>query len=317
MRIWRKQKNRRVGRGQVLDVKLRSSKLRAARMRMVALGLGSFFALVLGMCLCFWLYNFLRETIKNNPAFNLTEIDVQTDGVLSPGQLQRWSGVKKGQSLLGLDLDDIRRKLEMVPLVESVVLERVPPNLLRMRVVERVPVAQINLPQRAADGGIEFKTCHVDGKGFVFIPPTAIQRSRPASPESLPTITGVHPADVQPGRRVESPQFQAALELLEAFDRSHMAGISELKRIDISAPGILSATVQPECVITFGVRNHEMQLARWRQIYDAARNMGKALATVDLAVSNNVPITLSDAGAASLPAPKPNPKHPQSRRKHV
>ena len=47
----RKPKNRRLGREQVLDVKLRSSQVRAARMRMFALSLGGVFAAVFGLYL--------------------------------------------------------------------------------------------------------------------------------------------------------------------------------------------------------------------------------------------------------------------------
>ena len=44
----RKPKNRRLGREYVLDVKLRSSQVRAARLRLAALALGVVFATVLG-----------------------------------------------------------------------------------------------------------------------------------------------------------------------------------------------------------------------------------------------------------------------------
>ena len=44
----RKAKNRRLGREQVLDVKLRSSQVRAARRRMTAVSLGTIFAAVFG-----------------------------------------------------------------------------------------------------------------------------------------------------------------------------------------------------------------------------------------------------------------------------
>ena len=47
----RKPKNRRLGRDQVLEVKLRSSQVRAARMRFAALGFGALFATVFGLYL--------------------------------------------------------------------------------------------------------------------------------------------------------------------------------------------------------------------------------------------------------------------------
>ena len=38
------------------------------------------------------------------PTFAIQRIDVQTDGVIAPDQLRRWSGVKPGENLIALDL---------------------------------------------------------------------------------------------------------------------------------------------------------------------------------------------------------------------
>ena len=121
--MWRKRKpkNRRLGREQVLDVKLRSSQVRAARTRVTALSLGAVFATVFGLYLLYrggdWALNRL---VYENKAFAIQEIDVQTDGVIAVDQLRRWAGVKPEENLLALDLARVKRDLELVPLVQSV-----------------------------------------------------------------------------------------------------------------------------------------------------------------------------------------------------
>src|ERR1035441_6177374 len=66
----RKPKNRRLGREQALDVKLRSSQVRAARTRMGAISLGAVFATVFGAYLLYraggWV---LRRGVYENKAF--------------------------------------------------------------------------------------------------------------------------------------------------------------------------------------------------------------------------------------------------------
>ena len=75
--MWSKRasKNRRLGREYVLDVKLRSSKVRAARLRMVAIMLGTVFALVSGLYAAWrgseWALNAL---LYENNAFSIQEI---------------------------------------------------------------------------------------------------------------------------------------------------------------------------------------------------------------------------------------------------
>ena len=72
---------------------------------------------------------------------------MQTDGVISVDQLRRWAGVKPEENLLALDLARVKRDLEMVPLVQSVSVERILPRTLRIRITEREPIAQVNVPR--------------------------------------------------------------------------------------------------------------------------------------------------------------------------
>src|SRR5580692_6029024 len=66
----------------------------------------------------------------------------------------RWTGVKEGANLIGLDLASVKRNLELVSVIDSVSVERVLPHTLRVRVTERQPIAQVNVPQADSAGGI-------------------------------------------------------------------------------------------------------------------------------------------------------------------
>ena len=136
------------------------------------------------------------------------------------------------------------------------------------------------------------------------------------SGDQLPVITGLNAYQLQPGRRVESPQVQAALQLIVAFDRSPMAGLVDLRRIDVSSPEVVVVTTGQGSEITFGLDDLEQQLRRWREIYDLGQRMNKAIATLDLAVTNNIPARWMEASA--VPAGLPGQKDPSPvRRKNV
>ena len=51
--------------------------------------------------------------------------------------------------------------------------------------------------------------------------------------EQLPVITGLNIYPLALGNRMESPQVQAALALIGAFNHSPMAGLVELRRVDV------------------------------------------------------------------------------------
>src|SRR6266403_1179433 len=137
----RKPKNRRLGREQVLEVKLRSSVVRAARIRLAAIAFAVTFATVFSVYLAWRIGEWALDTlVYDNKAFAIQQIEVQTDGVIAVDQLRRWTGVKLGSNLLALDLASVKRNLELVPLIQSASVERILPHLLRVRVVEREPI---------------------------------------------------------------------------------------------------------------------------------------------------------------------------------
>jgi hypothetical protein len=317
----RKPKNRRFERAQVLDVKLSSNQVRAARMRMASMAVGiSFVTLFILVLLWRGGLVMLDRLIYENPSFAIQSIDIQTDGVLAPEQIRRWAEVKTGQNLFALDLQRVKRDLELVPMIQAVAVERVLPQSLRIRVAEREPVVQILQP---LSPGIRDQTMFtLDARGYVMLPIRPQQRAVPwsATNEFLPVLTGINYLELRPGKPVESPQIKAALRLLADFERSSMAGLVDLRWIDLSSPEVMLVTTGQGCKVTFGTDHIDGQLRRWRSAYDYARMRGKALAELDLSVMNNIPFTTVDATAVA-PVPvkslKPVRNTPTNRRKNV
>jgi len=315
----REQKNRRLNRRHVLEVKLRSRQVRAMRLRLGAVALAVTFGTVFGLYL-FWRAGewALDKFVYENSEFAIRHVDVQTDGIIAPDQLRRWSGVKLGDNLMALDLGSVRRNLQLVSTIGSVSVERVLPRTLRIRVTERQPVAQVDVPRAGPAGGIEVTVFQLDADGYVMQPldPRLCVMPLAHVQDQLPVITGLNVYQLQPGQRVELPQALAALRLITTFNHSVMAGLVGLRRIDVSAPGVVVVTTEQGAQITFGLDNLDRQLQRWREIYDLGQRMNKAIASLDLAVSNNVPVRWMEADVVPVALPK-QPTTPSIRRKNV
>jgi cell division septal protein FtsQ len=321
-KMWFKHKtrNRRTARAQdVLDVKLRSSRLRAGRTRLASIALAVCFGTILGLY-CLWQAGewALDRLIYDNKSFAIQQIDVVTDGVISADQLRRWSGVKTGDNLLALDLAGVKRNLELVPMIESASVERILPGTLRIQITEREPAAQARVPRPRAGGGLDLMVFEIDSEGCVMFPLDPRQRSVPLAPgeDQLPVISGLNVCELQPGRRIESAQARAALQLIASFESSPMAGLVELKRIDVSEPEVLVVTTGQGSEITFGPENFDRQLPRWQAVHELGLKMNKVIATLDLAVPNNVPARWLEASARAPPPPK-TAKPLRSRKKNV
>ncbi len=316
----RKPGNRRFVRAHVLDVKLRSDKARSARARMLALGFGGLFVVVTSVFILFQGGHYaLNEMVYRNPAFQIRQVEVQTDGVILADQLQRWSGVKTGQNLMELDLTRVKRELELNPAIQAVSVERILPSTLRIRVSEREPAAQVNVPRQKPAGGVEMGVYHLDSEGYMMLPLDprycALPPAEVGDP-NLPVIAGINPNDLQAGKRVESRQALAALELVRAFGESSMAGLADLKRIDISESEVLRVTTGQGGEVIFSVNNLDQQLRRWREIFEVGQRSNKVIATLDLAVSNNIPARWLEA--SSIPPVTPKlPKPLRNKKKNV
>jgi cell division protein FtsQ len=314
----RRQRNRRLGRRHVLDVKLRSAQVRATRMRLATAAAGLLFGTVFGLYLLWrtgeWA---LDKFVYENSEFAIQQIDVRTDGVIAPEQLRRWAGVKLGANLITLDLAQVKRNLELVPTIDTVSVERVLPRTLEIRVTERQPIAQVNVPCATASGGIAVSVFKLDAEGYIMQPLDPRQSVVPLAQVAaqLPVITGLNVYQLQSGHRVEQPQAQAALELISAFNHSPMAGLVDLQRLDISRPQVIVVTTAQGSEITFGLDDLEQQLRRWREIYELGRRMNRRIVSVDLAVQNNVPVRWAEINSPPVARQNLIPAH--TRRNNV
>lgn len=314
----RSPQNRKLRRENVLDVKLWSREVRRARLTLVSTALagalGTVGALYVIWCAGDWA---LRTLVYENRAYAIEHLDVQTDGVLPIEWLSQWAGVKAGENLLALNLYRVQRDLELMPLVRQASVQRVPPNVLRVRVSERVPIAEVRLPHLRADaGGPNWASYYLDETGRVIHLTGAWNTALAASLTNPPLtqLVGIDGAELRPGRALTSTPALAALRLIAAFEHSPMSGLVELESVDVSGSSVLEVTTGQGSRITFGLERLEDQLHRWRSVHEHGQRQGKAIQSLDLSVTNNAPVVFSDLGTTPLPPPR-NVK--PSRKRHV
>jgi cell division septal protein FtsQ len=322
MGFWNKRKlrNRRVERCQILDVKIRSHQARAERLRLASSVVGVVLGTGAGLFLLYhcglWL---LEEGVLRNEAFAISSIDVQTDGQVPISELRRRIEVSPGDNLLALDLGRVKRDLELEPWIEGAVVERIFPHTLRVRVTEREPMARIYAFQpRRSGAGYDPVVFHVDPAGYVMRPrgQAAPNASPGSDDEYLPTLAGINTAELKPGQRLESPLAHAALRLIAAFENSPMFGLVELAQVDLTGPDILRVSTRQGTGVTFGVDTFETQLRRWHTIHEAGLRLGKAIASLDLSMTNNLPAKWIEASAVPPLNPK-SVKPSRTKKKHV
>jgi hypothetical protein len=302
----------------LLRVKLRTDQLHAARtrfaMQVLTVLFGAAVVVFLGWRGVDWA---VREFVTENAAFATKTIDLQNEGVLTAEALRKWAGVRVGENLMSLDLARIKRDLELVPLIQSAAVERVLPDTLRIRVIERVPVAQVAALRPNAAGRYTTVIHLLDATGHVMLPPDRTMVADPTALQMdwLPELSGVNDVDLKLGHQVESAQVRSALRLLAHYERSVMFGRADIRRVDVRASEILTATTSAGSEITFASqRDFDTQLRRWRAVQDVFTQRGKVIKTFDVSISDYLPTVLVDANAVPTPPAKPAKPAPYRRK---
>ncbi|RLB04511.1 MAG: hypothetical protein DRG59_10190 [Deltaproteobacteria bacterium] len=101
-------------------------------------------------------YRYLITT----PYLRINAIEVQGCRQLSAQQVIRLSGVHVGQNLLAVNLKKIRKRIEINPWVEGVIINRVIPDKLVIEIEEKNPVALVQLRKKYL----------VDSRGKLIVP---------------------------------------------------------------------------------------------------------------------------------------------------
>lgn len=319
--MFSRSKHKRKHNDYVPHVKARSGPIRALRMRMAATALAVSTGVVIAIFVCWKGSDFvLDQFVYTNQAFAIDRVDISTDGIIPPEQIRRWAAVKPGDNLLALDLARVKRDLEFVPLIESASVERLLPRQLIIKVIEREPIAKVQIFQaRASDGLLETSLYFLDREGML-MPPIARSfdpQHFDAATRDLPMITGIPGAELRPGHKVMGQQALAGLEWIQHFRASGMLGFVDVKTIDVSSPNTVVVSTGQGADVTFASTSFDNQIGRWQRIHEFAHRHDRQLASLDLAVNNYVPAVWQDPNATNVsPVVKPA-RNPPYKKRHV
>lgn len=199
-----------------------------------------------------------RHLFTENEKYQVLHWDLQSNGPLLTSQhIREYAQLRDQENLLALNLNEIRRRLESVPVVQSVEVSRQLPDTLIVRVDERLAVARLGADTRMALA--VDRTGHVLGPGSL----------RP----NLPAVVGLREPGLRPGMTITDPLFRDALRVLDLCERPHLSPYVRLRSINISDPEnldlrlmngeqvrIARAHIEPRMVELVGIlRDHRQQ----------------------------------------------------------
>lgn len=273
----------------LLDVRVRSHKATQHRNRRVLVIVSK---VLLAAVVCVGVVLGVRFGAKRlffeNPDYQLTQIEVQTDGTLQRDQILKAADLHDGENIFSVNLAQVRDRLQQLPQVDEVQVIRKLPGEIDLRIVERKPIAWITSDKQISDPFASEVAFLVDARGV-------LMKEKKLLPEylGLPLITGCTSESLEAGKIVESLEAKAALELLRLSTRSFMQTRFQIREIDVSKGYCLVVSDKNHSRVTFGVDNLESQLQRLEQFLVYADDSKRELATVNLLVQRNIPVTFA------------------------
>ncbi len=230
--------------------------------------------------------------LLENQAFALRRFELSTNGRLAAEQVLEWADLRSGDNVLALDLAEIKRNLEMVPMIHEVAVERVIPDRVKVRIKERRPVFKAYfLSPGKEDERIRMQPYMIDEYGFVLAPPVreSEKLERQAFWRSLPELTGLTGLRLVPGESAKSLQVTEAIRAYLAFRDSSMVERVKIRSLDVSRKGVVVVRTSDQQEIILGRHDLAGQFRRWELMLDAANRKRKRLVSLDLSVKNNHP----------------------------
>ena len=240
--------------------------------------------LVIGMITSAGMDKLFEKLLYQNSDFTLRRFQIEPANKIGKGELVAASGVRIGQNLLQLSLDEVRDSIQKLPTVASVRVERRLPDTLYLYIEERRPVALL-CPTPTTGTQLAQPMYYIDSRGFVLKPKPGEKLI------SLPTIRGVSSDEVVEGEQTANPDLRAALVFLREAPLAPVRDGLDCSRLILEGPGRFLVSTPRGGKIRFRTSCLLEQFDRLGVIFDYAESKGRIVNTVDLTPERNVPVT--------------------------
>ena len=250
----------------------------------------------------------LRHFFWQNPEYNLTEVEIHTDGALTRDQIIGATNIREGQNIFAINLSDARKALVDLPQVQRADIERIMPNKISIDISERKPVAWVT--------GKDDSNPSADPGAFLMDRDGILMRVKNQVPEyyHLPVICGIDVDNYEEGETVDLPEVRAALDLIRLTGENPAR--YQVRSIDVSLGYCLVVTDERHARITFPLEDIATQLDRLAVLYQNVDENHQEIQTVNLLVQRNIPVTFvpppdptadaTDPNAPAAPATSPS-----------
>lgn len=223
---------------------------------------------------------FVHDLFTQTHYFDMKKLDIKGLQHLTKEDIMLQSGLAKGDNILGINLNLIRKKLLAHPWIEDVQVSRLFPDNLIIAIKEYCPEAVVK---------IEDSAYLLSSEGVLFKPLMA------SDPKNMPIIAGLSYSDIPVGNFPASVQFKAVREVLK-MGRSLRSIIPAKKIKEIRMDGELGLTLDaftPSLLVQIGYEHYPEKYLNFKRILGYLKNENEPMkvSEIDLSDLNQIVVT--------------------------
>lgn len=206
-----------------------------------------------------------HRLFSRNPRFNIQHLAISSDGNgISEDHVLSYIGVGKGVNLFSFKLEEIKEKLENeVPNIKTARLRRELPSTLYVHVVERRPIARINLQNNG-----RFDPIDADGVVMAHSWDTVLAQ--------LPVIEGMG-ENWEPGDEIDHEDIDDVITILSLCEsHSYLHDYIHIARIDVDHNDYIEIVLREGPVARMPRHSHEAKLYKLASAIDQSTGGGRS-----------------------------------------
>ena len=247
----------------------------------------------------------IQRAFYKNPDFQLQVIDLNPNPVIDEVGLAEKTGIDLTASLFDIDVKEVTAKLHALPEISEARVERHLPGKLVVRVVPRTPRAWISCPEAGLTEVRRAGAMLVDHGGIAYpCPPLQLESALNLPTIQLPVSTK---NPIQAGKHLDHKELTHCMRLLDSACEVDSEAIQWIESVKQVNEWSLLLVTRQGTAATFGLGDHQRQIACLRTAMDHSSQKGYAIDTINLIPKRNIPITLKNEAPTpkAIPASEP------------
>lgn len=195
-------------------------------------------------------YRFINNILMNSDYFAIKDVEISITGrnPLSPETIEGVLNLGKGENIFRIDIRSLRDQILIkYPSIKNVTVFRYLPNKLFIKIVPRIPIAQISVGNNY---------CLIDKEGMI------LPRMIYLMLENLPVVIGFNPTVIvkNRGKVYKTELMERVLSLLKAVDKTGFYSEHQLHTIDVADRKNISLVIEGGIEVRIGAEDFENRL---------------------------------------------------------